>query len=598
MPKKILLLLGIIFLSAFISFSTYISLFRDNQRIFNHEIIKTTELQNNNFNINRLMNNPKSVDISNSGATDNNNNNFIYFNQNQNQIKSTPPPQHENYLKKSRPPRPPPLFKREKKVEQKLDDLVPKTKYSTSMLTKECLNGGIGFQDKCICSFNYHGDQCQHMGEDRCSNPKFHFEDDKHIQHTTGLETFKNATVPFCCWSKHRHQTNLYRNKLRDNQIDSHHDQLKQILTNYGPWNENDKVFLNHLFSQADPYSADDSTHQYKLIMQQDRKKDKFPVSKSRKSHLAFVLLFHRIEMDEVQQLLKYIYRSKHYYVIHIDKHFNDTAKLDQLNNYINQLYENQLNQNSLLPSNYPKNIKLLDSRYYGAWGSISLVYSELSAYKTLFNMVDERNQAINQHQPWSHVINLSINDFPTQPILALEKFLATESSLNTNFLNEDIPKESSRINKPWLECNRKLYIFNEQENENVCGGESYQQLYDSLDHTAYTDGAQWHFLTNKFARYLISNIKSLERLFSLKFSLIPDETFFQVAKSESYLFTDSEYSMKWDQYNYRYIPWSNLHYEVGLDDISKPFPYETYFTRKVYSTQVKNAIVEKYLKH
>lgn len=119
-----------------------------------------------------------------------------------------------------------------------------------------------------------------------------------------------------------------------------------------------------------------------------------------------------------------------------------------------------------------------------------------------------------------------------------------------------------------------------------------------TMDRSKYKEGSQWHFLTYKFANYLISDFKAIKRLFSMKFSYIPDESFFQLAKSESYFFNETD---SWDFSNYRFIPWYNsaIGLKVGLKEVENNFNNQTwsYFTRKVYTTDVKNAIIEKYLK-
>eukprot|EP01132_Coremiostelium_polycephalum_P008611 gene8611-10600_t len=233
-----------------------------------------------------------------------------------------------------------------------------------------------------------------------------------------------------------------------------------------------------------------------------------------------------------------------------------------------------------------------MKNRFDNAWGSIGLVYSEISAYTVLFDMMEESNYS----SEFSHIINLSINDFPTRPIDDLSSFLHSPENLNTNFLDEDFPRYG-RLNKTYLDCDRSLAFvnFDKRNGIDICG--SAQDLENSINRTKYAEGSQWHFLTRKFAQYLISDFKPIERLLSMKFSFIPDESYFQIVKSE---WNDSM-EMNWNRWNYRYIPWNKGRLEVSREDVPliqsmRNGELKTYFARKVYSNNVRRLIIKEYL--
>ncbi|KAM9999846.1 hypothetical protein ACTFIZ_008301 [Dictyostelium cf. discoideum] len=539
-----------------------------------------------------------------------------------------------------------------KKVKNNLIDF---KKDEISMVEIKCENGGIGFHDGCICPYGFKGEFCETPSKNisTCFDPSFKIEYLYKLDQVDP-QTCKSKIGSLCCWSKFRSdnkisnsilnykqlllKTNNYQNdqlnhKNNSSNFNNNHDLIiKSILQSYGPWDDNDKLFLkyiimnnyektNYILKYSNPVS---SNFNYKLNINNNNinnNKNKhsnhqkeLPAlslipSKSR-AKLAFVLLIHDIDMAAIKLLFSQIYKVKHYYVIHVDGNFKDRVKINELKEYVKNLKNQNYKNDIFIPKKYPNNIEILQERFENSWGSISLVYSELACYTKLVDMILDRSEVTGIDEKWSHVINLSINDFPIKPIYKLEQFFSQKSNIQKNFINEDsILKESERYNKSWVECgNRQMVSVNfgsigledgkgDGDNNYLCGLDN-GGVEKTINRNNYKEGSQWHFITFKFAHYLISDFKSISRLFSMKFSFIPDESFFQIAKSES---KDLLIDQDWDIDNYRFIPWYNSDKAliVGMDEINSNFNNTSryFFTRKVYTSDIKNEIIKKYLK-
>ncbi len=66
-------------------------------------------------------------------------------------------------------------------------------------------------------------------------------------------------------------------------------------------------------------------------------------------------------------------------------------------------------------------------NRFQVSWGTVSVIWPELEAIRLLLT-----------HTDWTHVINLSIFDFPVRPIDEYQAYLHHPSRININFLGRD----------------------------------------------------------------------------------------------------------------------------------------------------------------
>ncbi|EGG23813.1 GlcNAc transferase [Cavenderia fasciculata] len=238
------------------------------------------------------------------------------------------------------------------------------------------------------------------------------------------------------------------------------------------------------------------------------------------------------------------------------------------------------------------KNIQFVENRLLGIWGAPSMVYMELAGYAKLFDMVSER-QSVNGNeinQMWSHVINLSTNDMPLKPLSKIEEFFCDH--FNTTYMCKGRYLDNERFNGYYMEFVKGDYwskVGDGTYNSYDCGKPGNLKYFSPV-----SIGTQWHMLTSGFAHHLISDIKSLETLMSLKFSYIPDESFYQAAW-RTYSQDDFESNYHRDTMWDKVTTSQHSRYSVDLEDLDT-IPKHLMFIRKVYTNQVKEAIISKFL--
>ncbi|EGC38092.1 hypothetical protein DICPUDRAFT_149262 [Dictyostelium purpureum] len=404
--------------------------------------------------------------------------------------------------------------------------------------------------------------------------------------------------VPFgdiCCWQKYRTDSNLTEMKITNNKYQTDNDKLEDILKTYGPWRETDTELLNILFEK-------DINNHYVLKYKDyvDLNINSYPYLCNQTENtnpIAFTILIHKIDIEAIKTLFNIYYKPFHYYVLHVDKCIKDENQINNLKNILKVFEINHKLKNRKY-ENLPSNILIMEERFLGTWGSITLVYMELASYGKLFDMVHERTMVTNKYSQWSHVINLSLNDMPTIPISNLTRLLC--ENYKTNYLEELSLKETIRYHKTHLEFSKDILHFEPMPIPDdifelyQCGKHGIMNYYNR---NGISDGTQWHILTSTYANYLIGNIKSIEKLFSFKFIDIPDEIFFQSSK----VFYPQLEKEIWTKDCHRLTMWLNnpfrddkYRYGVFINDLDT-LKEGTFFVRKVYTEEVRNAIIEKF---
>ncbi|EFA85984.1 GlcNAc transferase [Heterostelium album PN500] len=475
------------------------------------------------------------------------------------------------------------------------------------LFSNKCVNGGIFSKiEGCICPPNFIGPHCEKFTEDdhiysefvslendsdsppsqpqpaadssrQSSKVSIAYQYKENDFKMTDIEKCAPENYPqaLCSWSSYRSNNQLYMKiseRSQQQQLNYSDDKIvSELLKTYGPWDTNDAVLLNYLFkNNQGEYLLKYNHHSY----------HKF--NEAIGNSLAFVILVHDIDLISIQLLLENIYQPHNYYVIHVDGSYENEEKLEDLF----YLVEDIVGRDYM-------NIAILKNRFKNGWGSIGLVYSEIAGITKLFDMMLEKESTTESKSIFSHVINLSLNDFPIRNISKLENFLHTKDNLISNYIENDFPRYN-RLNRTFVQCGKSVgeikFYVNKGDHNATCGDAN--DLMNSINRKGYEEGSQWHFITRQFAKYIISNVKPLERLFSMKFSFIPDESYFQIAKSE---WIDN--NMLWFRYNYRFIPWNKQRLEVSSEEVDLLVKgHDKYFTRKVYSNDVKREIVEKLL--
>ncbi|EGG17196.1 carbohydrate/purine kinase domain-containing protein [Cavenderia fasciculata] len=444
------------------------------------------------------------------------------------------------------------------------------TEKSLAMISMDCRNGGIGFQDKCICVAPFIGSSCQDIDlkNNQCViNP----DDIANLGQSNRSYCDGYSQSIHCCWNK-------YRTDRLDQPIAQElNERIEQLLYKHGPWSENDKTLLSYLVQHFDNKKEQQQTNdlkdRYRLVVENA---SNYSLS-HRRPNLGFVISLNDFELDVggYELLLKSIYRKKHYYVVHIDKQATD----EQVH----------LLAQTTAKYNRNDNIVIMDKRFFGQAGSISQVYAEVAAYTILFDMVKEREKKVtgeNGQHDWSHVINLSQYDFPVKPIHQLELLLGQH--IDFNFLEQDVQKDNSRYHQIWQpNCRREMESVQDiHKNQQLCGK---FEMAATFNRSTFSEGSQWHFINKHFASHIVSDIDSIEHLFSFKHTLIPEEISFQ------FIFSKWNISpKKRENYNYRYIPWNNEKLEVGENDLNN-FKIAM-FTNRVYRNEIRESIIDRYL--
>ncbi|EGG17287.1 GlcNAc transferase [Cavenderia fasciculata] len=444
-----------------------------------------------------------------------------------------------------------------------------------------CQNGGIKtqFQEQCTCPYTYSGNNCEHV--------------DESLSNCTQAYNIQNGgdVSQYCCWSKKRQLIGMSDLKVSNDMNLSLSEKIHFLMDLYGPWDSNDLTFFNSILStnkngivhpkyQNQITNTGGPTNQQPLHSQHHLYPFDCSSSADQRLPLAFTIFVHSPDLDSLDYLLKVLYSTKHYYIIHVDKSVSD-KDYEKIKDFVGNYNDNSATNN----------IKVLENRIKGKWGDISLVYMELISYTSLFDMVNERKKlgggGGDQHQ-WSHVINLSLNDFPTAPLSQLELMLC--SNQNMNYLEEKPYHQYYRYIHAYMNSKTVHWINDETDVFEIydCGVDGLDSFFNRKD---IGEGTQWHMLTYQLSHFMISDIIGIERTLSLKFSFIPDEIYFQSIKhlSPNHKFTaDLHRTTLWTK-----NPQGNPHsrYAVELEDIDN-IPKDNLFIRKVYSNHVKDALV------
>lgn len=386
-------------------------------------------------------------------------------------------------------------------------------------LEMECLNGGVGYDGQCLCPTHITGSRCENA--DECYQEVAHnyhlLNPFTNTEKNVSLNSCEITPALVCCWKERLAKYTTLNS-------DDMSVRIKNLLEYYGPWTANDRLMLDYFFGERGTegkYATSAPTAA--------------PEGPLEEHSLAFVIMVHLDFVERLPSLIESIYGKRHTYMIHADSSMSD-YHWNWLNNFVNE--HNERHQT--------KNIHLVQNRFHGGWGSISLVYLELASIIELLRVGDE-----NGGSKWSHVINLSAFDYPIKPIGRIEKFL--HQNQHSNFIEVLKPEyiRNQRRSQLHLSCGRNVLISNFTDNT-VCTPGSENWMFKHKPGWEYGEGSQWHMLSREFMEYLVSSLDSIELLFSMKYTLIPDESFFQSA------FLSSPFASTLVNYNYRYLPWAD----------------------------------------
>ena len=198
--------------------------------------------------------------------------------------------------------------------------------------------------------------------------------------------------------------------------------------------------------------------------------------------------------MRQVKRLLRQIYRSHHFYFIHVDERYN-------------WMYSKLVTLEKI------PNIKVVRQRFKTFWASNTILYFLLSAFKEILEL------------GWNfdYVMNISESDFPVKPLEEFEDHL--KANIGRNFVETGAGIDGDLISGHELQGLNNLF-YNCEDHMYLLGK---RNLPFGLQ---WVVGSDWVVLHREFVHYLATSDDGLVRgLISFYFySVIAPESFFPTA--------------------------------------------------------------------
>lgn len=218
--------------------------------------------------------------------------------------------------------------------------------------------------------------------------------------------------------------------------------------------------------------------------------------TKNESIRIVFLLTLNGRAIRQVRRLINVLYRSSHYFYIHVDK------RQDYLYRKL-----------SVLEKMFP-NIKLAKNRYSTIWGGASLLKMLIASMKDFISL----------GWKWDFVINLSESDFPIKSLEDLETFLSVNKGLNfVKSHGREVQRfiKKQGLDKTFIECDTHMWRVGERK----------------LPRGIVIDGgSDWIALSPEFVSYVVSKqdelLSGLDVIF--QHTLLPAESFFHTALRNS----------------------------------------------------------------
>ncbi|VVC86735.1 unnamed protein product [Leptidea sinapis] len=211
---------------------------------------------------------------------------------------------------------------------------------------------------------------------------------------------------------------------------------------------------------------------------------------------IVFLLTLNGRAIRQVHRLINALYRTKHYFYIHVDKRQNYMHR---------KLLKLQRNFN---------NIRLAPLRYSTIWGGASLLQMLLSCMRDFFELGWQ----------WDYVINLSESDFPIKSLEELETFLYHNKGLNfVKSHGREVQRfiKKQGLDKTFVECETHMWRIGERK----------------LPRGITIDGgSDWVALSPEFVSYVTGDKDELLRGLDVVFehTLLPAESYFHTVLRNS----------------------------------------------------------------
>lgn len=212
---------------------------------------------------------------------------------------------------------------------------------------------------------------------------------------------------------------------------------------------------------------------------------------------IAFLLTLNGRAVRQVYRLLKALYRTEHFFYIHIDSR------------------QRYIYRELLALENRFTNIRLAKTRFSTIWGGASLLKMLLASMSDL----------LDGPWKWEYIVNLSESDFPVKTVDKLSRFLTLNRGMN--FIKSH-GRETQRfiqkqgLDKTFVECDQHMWRIGERE------------LPDNVE---IDGGSDWLGLSRDFVQYVAGEdrddlVRGLLIIFGQ--TLLPAESFFHTVLRNS----------------------------------------------------------------
>jgi len=266
-----------------------------------------------------------------------------------------------------------------------------------------------------------------------------------------------------------------------------------------------------------------------------------------------FIMAHHKPSM--LLRMMNAIYSEENIYLIHIDSRADD----EMLNLARNLQCSND-------------NIHLLPSRFLN-WGGWSLVQAELDAIRYLLNW----------NPNWTHLINLSGQDFPLVRQNQVISFLNDNRETNFVLAQPTDPNMMKGL--------QGAYVIEDIKKFQRLGEREPFESYFAENITQY-NGSQWKIITRSFAKYASESYLSFEMQDYYRYTFTPDEFFFPTLIKNSPFANTVVSNIK------RFIRMEKDDYSknhatlLTIDELGSLFNNDTFFARK-FDDEVDSRIVD-----
>ncbi|KAG6462694.1 hypothetical protein O3G_MSEX013426 [Manduca sexta] len=212
---------------------------------------------------------------------------------------------------------------------------------------------------------------------------------------------------------------------------------------------------------------------------------------------IVFLLTLNGRALRQVHRLINSLYRTNHYFYIHIDKR------------------QDYLHRKLIVLEKKFTNIRLAKKRFSTIWGGASLLKMLLESMKDFIEL----------NWKWDFVINLSESDFPIKSLEDLEKFLAANKGLNfVKSHGREVQRfiKKQGLDKTFIECETHMWRVGERK------------LPSGI---VIDGGSDWIALSPPFVSYVVGKKDELLSGLSIifKHTLLPAESFFHTVLRNSH---------------------------------------------------------------